>query len=79
MLGQLCERRGLNADALAFFQVALERDPGNPRRYALLLAKAQAWGERALAVQIGQEGLQRFPEHDELRRMVNELREAAQG
>ncbi|MGE5623778.1 MAG: tetratricopeptide repeat protein, partial [Methanocella sp.] len=70
ILGNLCEERGLKEEALSFFATALERDPKNPRRYAVLAVKARAAGETELSVDTAQRGLADFPDHPILRQVL---------
>jgi glycosyltransferase involved in cell wall biosynthesis len=67
MLGHLCEAKGLVAEALLFFQAAMEREPDNPKRYMLFIGKALRHGRRELAREASLKGLQRFPNHGALR------------
>ncbi|MDI6869876.1 MAG: glycosyltransferase [Bacillota bacterium] len=70
MLGYLCEQRNLPGEALMFFQLALEREPDNPKRYVLLAGKASQLGEQELAREVARQGLKRFPNHGWLREVV---------
>ena len=72
-LGLVARRRGDNADACKWLQLAIERDPHNPGLHALLAQSHQRQDNVADALDVTMKGLLHTPDHHELLLLQVEL------
>ena len=72
-LGLVARRRGDNADACHWLQLAIERDPHHPGLHALLAQSHQRQGNVADALDVTVQGLIHAPDHHELSLLEAEL------